>query len=80
MIMISALILIVIAALICEHSTAFAPTQLSNRIIQSTQLHLDFFNFGGKQDEPKDTTTTGEETEEDTAGNFVTKQCSMMVN
>ena len=71
MIMISVL-LIVTTALLCEQSTAFVPSQLGNGIIQqqpcnlqSTQLYLgDFFNFG-KDNEPKDTTTTGEETEED---------------
>lgn len=70
--MISAL-LIATTALLSEQSTAFVPSQLSNRIIQqrpcnsqSTQLYLgDFFNFG-KDDKPKDTTTTTEEeTEED---------------
>ena len=69
-IMISVL-LIITTALLCEQSTAFAPSQLGNSIIQRpcnsqpTKLYLgDFFNFG-KDNEPKDTTTTEEEIEED---------------
>ena len=67
---------IITTALLCEQSTAFVPSQLSNRIIQqqpcnfqpTSKLYLgDFFNFG-KQDEPKDTTTTTEEEIEEDDG------------